>query len=155
MSTRVIERTVLPPDESLDELVGLIQRISDEPGAALVGPDGTRLQLPTAVYDALRLIVLAMERGQAVTIAPHSLRLTTQEAAEILGVSRPTLVKMLDDGLIPFEQPGRHRRVLLRDILEYQENRRATRERALDEIIAVSEEGTGYTKAATKPVRTR
>jgi len=155
LSAHVTERTVLPPEESLDELVGLIRRISDEQGAALVGPDGTRMKLPMPVCDALRRVVLAMERGQAVTIAPHNLRLTTQEAADILGVSRPTLVKMLEDGLIPFEQPGRHRRVLLRDVLDFQDSRRAARERALDEMIAVSEEGDGHTATATKPVRTR
>jgi hypothetical protein len=61
---------------------------------------------------------------------------------------------MLDDGLIPFEQPGRHRRVLLSHVLKFQEQRRATREAALDEMIEVSEEGDGYT-AATTPIRTR
>lgn len=154
MPTAVAERTVLPPEESLDDLVDLVRRITADQHAELVGPDGSRLQLPTPVYDVLRDVVLAMSRGQAVTIAPHNQRLTTQEAADILGVSRPTLVKMLDDGLIPFEQPGRHRRVLLRDVLDFQERRRASREAALDEMIEVSEEADGYRKA-TEPVRTR
>lgn len=154
MPTAVAERTVLPPNESLDDLVDLMRRIAADQHAELVGPDGSRLRLPTPVYDVLRHVVLAMAHGQAVTIAPHNQRLTTQEAADILGVSRPTLVKMLDDGLIPFEQPGRHRRVLLRDVLTFQERRRATREAALDEMIEVSEEGDGYRKA-TAPVRTR
>lgn len=95
-----------------------------------------------------------MARGQAVTIAPHSQRLTTQEAADILGVSRPTLVKMLDDGLIPYDQPGRHRRVLLRNVLAFQERRRSEREAGLDAMIEVSEEADAYRKTST-PVRTR
>src|SRR6476661_2107272 len=106
MPAAIVERTVLPPEESLDDLVEFLRRISADQQAQLVGPDGSRLHLPTPVYDVLRDVVLAMARGQAVTIAPHNQRLTTQEAADILGVSRPTLVKMLDDGLIPFEQPG-------------------------------------------------
>jgi excisionase family DNA binding protein len=55
-----------------------------------------------------------------VTIAPHYQQLT-QEAADVRGVSCPTLVKLLDDGLISHTRPGRHRRVLLRDVLAYQE----------------------------------
>jgi excisionase family DNA binding protein len=154
MPIAVAERTVLPPDESLDDLVDLMRRIAVDQHAELVGPDGRRLRLPAPVYDVLCHVVLAMAHGQAVTIAPHNQRLTTQEAADILGVSRPTLVKMLDEGRIPFEQPGRHRRVLLRDVLDFQERRRAAREAALDEIIEISEEGDGY-RQAVAPVRTR
>lgn len=154
MPAATAERTVLPPDESLDELVDLVRRIPLDQQAELVGPDGGRLQLPGPVYDVLREVVLAMSRGQAVTIAPHNQRLTTQEAADLLGVSRPTLVKLLDGGLIPYEQPGRHRRVLLRDVLEFRERRRTARQAGLDELIEVSEEADGYSKA-THPLRTR
>jgi excisionase family DNA binding protein len=154
MSTAVAERTVLPPEEALDDLVELIRQLRQSGRPTLVGPDGTQYYLPLPIYEVLEQVVLAMARGQAVTIAPHNQRLTTQEAADILGVSRPTLVKMLDDGLIPFEQPGRHRRVLLRDVLAFQERRRTEREAALDEMIEISEEGDGYRKTI-KPVRTR
>jgi excisionase family DNA binding protein len=146
MAVAVSERTVLPPEESLDDLVELVHRINGSGQAQLVGPDGVRTQLPAAVYEVLQLVVLAMSRGQAVTVAPHHLQLTTQEAADILGVSRPTLVKMLDEGRIRYLQPGRHRRVLLRDLLAYQEQRRVARSAALDELVAVSEDADGYRK---------
>ncbi|NUT17938.1 MAG: helix-turn-helix domain-containing protein [Hamadaea sp.] len=150
----VPDLTVLPPTEPLDELLDMLRRLGSGRSAELVGPDGARLRLPTPVYEVLREVVQAMARGQAVTIAPHNQRLTTQEAADLLGVSRPTLVKMLDEGLIPFEQPGRHRRVRLRDVLAFQENRRSAREAALDELIEASEEADGYRKSAG-PTRTR
>jgi excisionase family DNA binding protein len=51
-----------------------------------------------------------MREGKAITLVPRTQRLTTQEAADFLGISRPTLVKLLEDGKIPFDQPGRHRR---------------------------------------------
>jgi excisionase family DNA binding protein len=120
--------------------------------AELVGPDGVRTPLPAAVYEVLHHVVLAMARGQAVTIAPHHQQLTTQEAADVLGISRPTLVKMLDDGLIPFSRPGRHRRVLLRDVLAYQQQRRMARQAAMDELVDISEESDAYQKTA-KPYR--
>ncbi|WP_200902372.1 helix-turn-helix domain-containing protein, partial [Protofrankia coriariae] len=108
--------------------------------------------LPAAVYEVLQHVVLAMAHGQAVTIAPHHQQLTTQEAADILGVSRPTLVRMFDDGRIPYTQPGRHRRVLLRDVLSYQERRRTAREAAMDELVALAEELDGY-RATDRPYR--
>lgn len=148
MAVAVTERTVLPPEESLDDLVDFVGRINGDAHAELVGPGGTRILLPAAVYEVLHLVVMAMARGQAVTIAPHHQQLTTQEAADILGVSRPTLVKMLDDGRIPYTQPGRHRRVLLRDLLAYQEQRRTAREKAMDELVAISEEADAYRKTA-------
>lgn len=152
MAIAVTERTVLPPEESLDELVEFVRRINGDGHAELVGPDGARTLLPAAVYEVLHHVVLAMARGQAVTIAPHHQQLTTQEAADILGVSRPTLVKLLDGGLIPYTQPGRHRRVLLRDVLFYQEQRRIARQAAMDELVAISEESDAYRKTA-KPYR--
>jgi excisionase family DNA binding protein len=75
--------------------------------AQLVGPAGERIELPAEVFTVLREVVLAMAEGEAVTVAPHHQTLTTQEAADLLGVSRPTLVRLLEQGKIPYEQPGR------------------------------------------------
>lgn len=149
MMAAVTERTVLPPEESLDDLASLL------PGdghAELVGPDGVGIPLPAAVYEVLHVVVVAMARGQAVTIAPHHQQLTTQEAADILGVSRPTFVKILDAGHVPYTKPGRHRRVLLRDVLAYQKERRVARQAALDELVELSEEDDLY-RTTTKPHR--
>jgi excisionase family DNA binding protein len=68
-------------------------------------------------------------------VAPLAQRLTTQEAADLLGVSRPTLIKLLADGRIPFEQPGRHRRIRLDDLLAYRDRRRNERSNSLDELV--------------------
>jgi excisionase family DNA binding protein len=63
--------------------------------------------------------VVDLSQGLAITIAPHQMILSTSEAADILGVSRPTLVRLLEAGEIPFLQPVRHRRVRLADLLAY------------------------------------
>jgi excisionase family DNA binding protein len=75
-----------------------------------------------------------MARGVAVTLAPVSMRLTTSQAAEILGVSRPTLIRLLQDGVIPYEQPRRHRLLRLDDVLAFQQQRRNLQQAMLAEM---------------------
>jgi len=86
------------------------------------------------VYQVLVDVIHAMTAGHALTVAPTSTRLTTQEAADLLGVSRPTLVKLLESGHIPYKQPGRHRRVRLIDLLAYRDAARRDRTSALDDL---------------------
>jgi excisionase family DNA binding protein len=80
--------------------------------------------------------------------------LTTQEAADLLNISRPTLVRLLTEDEIPYTVRGRHRRVLPRDIRVYQERTRAERRQALDQMAAEGEEG-GLYEATAIPKRTR
>jgi excisionase family DNA binding protein len=137
-----VDRPVLPPSDpagrhELDELASLL---TEDPGdAAMVAPDGTLVHLPPAVYEVLSQVIAAMRAGRAITVAPLAQRLTTQEAADLLGVSRPTLIKLLADGRIPFEQPGRHRRIRLDDLLAYRDRRRDERSKALDELVQQTE----------------
>jgi excisionase family DNA binding protein len=114
-----------------------------EPGL-LLGPDGEQVPLPEEVYQVLVEVVEAMREGKVITLVPHTQRLTTQEAADFLGVSRPTLVKLLEAGRIPYEQPGRHRRVLFIDLLAYQERQRENRRAALDQMTEDADEAGLY-----------
>ncbi|MER7081391.1 DNA binding domain-containing protein, excisionase family [Saccharopolyspora kobensis] len=114
------ERTVLPPAKA-DELLGLLRALDVQGNAsALITRDGSRIDLPDELYDVLHDVVYALSRGLAITVAPRHTVLTTGEAAELLGVSRPTLVRLLESGEIPYEQPGRHRRIRLDDLLAYE-----------------------------------
>jgi excisionase family DNA binding protein len=154
MATPTVERTILPPAEPLTGLVALLDRLGPEPTTTLSGPNGEHLVLPPEVFEVLRDVVEAMAQGQAVTIAPVHQRLTTQEAADLLGVSRPTVVKLLESGEIPFEQPGRHRRVRLADVLAYRERASAERRSALDRMVEIADETDMYERTTT-PKRTR
>src|SRR3546814_862000 len=121
---------------------------------SLSGPNGEHLVLPPEVFEVLRDVLEAMAQGQAVTVAPVHQRLTTQEAADLLGISRPTVVKLLESGEIPFEQPGRHRRVRLADVLAYRERASAERRAALDRMVELADEADLYELTATpKPTR--
>jgi excisionase family DNA binding protein len=127
---------VFPPEDlsSMLELARFLQS-RQEPGI-LVGLAGEQMPLPAEVDRVLRHAIEVMRQGKAVHVAPQNLVLTTQEAADLLDVSRPTLVKLLEDGAIPFDQPNRHRRVRLHDVLDYRARRHAAQRAALDELTA-------------------
>ncbi len=104
--------------------------------------------LPPEVYQVLVQVVEAMRAGKAISLAPTTQRLTTQQAANFLGISRPTLVKLLEAGEIPFDRPGRHRRVGLLDLLDYQSSRRSERKEALRRLTTKASELGLYEKSA-------
>ena len=143
--TVMADRTVLPPEHP-EGLSGVLALLGPQPGghATLTGPDGTRLELPGEIFEVLRDVVAAPAQGLAITVAPHQTVLSTSEAAGLLGVSRPTLVRLLEAREIPFSQPARHRRVRLADLLAYQQ--RASRGRAalLGQMVADSEDAGLY-----------
>lgn len=95
------------------------------------GEVGDQVEIPHEIYEVLVKAVQAMRSGLAVTFTPSSHTLTTQQAAKVLGVTRPTVVKFLDQGKIPFEKPGTHRRVRLSDVLAFKEMRKSEQYAAL------------------------
>ncbi|MGW5364093.1 helix-turn-helix domain-containing protein [Actinopolymorpha pittospori] len=140
MSEPLRQETYLPDDDNGSAEVYDFLRAHENthgsrpaPRYLLAGSDpGDSVELPEEVYRILRQVVDAMRQGHAVTVSPQTRALTTQQAADLLGVSRPTVVKLLDDGKIPFERTRTHRRILLKDLLEYRERRRAEQYAALE-----------------------
>lgn len=126
------ESTILPVrDDALLEAAEKL--LSTDQRVALT--NGTQnVDLPSELRALLADVVRTMRRGQGLTIAPLGQRLTTQEAADLLGVSRPTLVKLLDRGAIPYEQPSRHRRLRLADVLAFRDQRRQEQRMALRDL---------------------
>lgn len=91
------------------------------------------------MFEVLLQIAAAMKVGLAATVAPHHLTLSTQEAADLLRISRTTLVRLLETGAIHFEKPSRHRKVQLDDLLEYRRRQRSQAELAFVDMVADAE----------------
>jgi excisionase family DNA binding protein len=148
-----VNHTVLPPGTDDRDLLSALKAVlagSEE--VSISTPDGS-VPLPDSVRGLLVDAVTALDRGQAVSVEPHRTVLTTQEAAELLGITRPTLVRLLEAGKIPYTSPGRHRRVELTDVLEFQQRERARRGQVFEEMA--HEETPGPGDAADGFVTTR
>lgn len=96
--------------------------------------DGVDIELPAAAVHLLVHLLTQMAEGNAITLMPTHAELTTQQAADLLGVSRPFLVKLLDERKIPYRKVGTHRRVLFIDLMRHKEGMDAKRHQILDEL---------------------
>ncbi|WP_030008102.1 helix-turn-helix domain-containing protein [Picosynechococcus sp. NKBG042902] len=104
-----------------------------------------RIDIPSGAFRLLQEILVQMAGGNAVTLIPIHAELTTQEAADILNVSRPFLIKLIENQEMPYRKVGTHRRILFKDVMDYKQKIDSQRMQALDELTQEAQElGLGY-----------
>ena len=108
--------------------------------ARLRGPHGEEMIIPHSLSAVLVQAVRQLMSGRAISIVPVTAELTTQQAADMLNVSRPFVVKLLEEGAIPFHKAGTHRRLYLQDVLAYKRKRDKETERALGRLVTEAQE---------------
>lgn len=111
-----------------------LERMLDLGAPALVSASGERLILPPTVYEVLQKVVELMAEGKSITLVPDQQVVTTQRAADLLGMSRPFFIQLLETGAMAHHRVGNQRRVYLRDVLEFAHKRDEERQAALDRL---------------------
>ena len=116
-----------------------VQLVADDPSGQ------TQVIVPAVAFRFFVDILAELANGNAVTVAPVHAELTTQQAADLLNVSRPCLIGLLEDGRIPHRRVGNRRKILLADLLAHKRRDDEARERILDELTREAETlGLGY-----------
>ena len=146
-------QTTATAREALLQIEKLIQRLRDlDPGETITVQFGSRKQrdavtveVPTGAAAAFKDVLEAMAAGRGVTVVPENTELTTTQAAAALNVSRPYLIKLLDEGVILHRKVGSHRRIPLDDLLAYKNRVYRERQAVLEELTKEAQrEGYGY-----------
>ncbi len=118
--------------KDIERLYGALRKAK----AKLVGPDGESKPLPDSLYAFLVELIGILQQGKCVQILQNQARLTTAEAASIIGVSRQFLVNLLEGGEIPYHKVGTHRRIYVQDLMVYKAKRDENRRKVLRDLVA-------------------
>ena len=146
MTTKRAERGLISAtEEERAEIRRISRALADEPGRAkLVSPKGDKILVPGPLFEVLERAAESLTHGEAVAIIPIHKQLTTNQAAELLNVSRQYLVRLLDDEKIPFSRTGTHRRIRFGDLMDFKQQRDEMRRQALSEMTRRSQEAGLY-----------
>ncbi|MFA7473328.1 MAG: helix-turn-helix domain-containing protein [Spirosomataceae bacterium] len=125
--------------ESYDSLAAVIEQLNADTEIE-IEETNDKIVVPLRALKLFGSILKAMSEGKPISIVPLATEVTTQKAAEILGCSRPHLVKMLEEGKIPFVKIGKHRRILFEDVMEYKKQMKAEQKKHLVEMMNLDED---------------
>ena len=130
--------------ESYDALVSTLENIRSEYPEIEIEETKERIRIPLNALKLLAKILKETSRGKPISVVPIAMEITTQAAAELLGCSRPHLIKLLENGKIAFTKIGKHRRIKYQDIIEYKKKVKAEQRKLLIEIMKADEDSGIY-----------
>ena len=117
--------------ESYDALAATLEELRTENPEIEIEETKEKIKIPILALKLLAKILKATSQGKPISVVPIATEMTTQAAAELVGCSRPHLVKILEEGNIPFTKVGRHRRVKFEDVIEYKNEMKRNQEKQL------------------------
>lgn len=126
--------------ESYDALVSVIEQLKSENPEIEIEETNERIKIPLSALRFLSEILKAMSQGKPFSLVPVATEVTTQKAAEILGCSRPHIVKLLEEGAIDYTKVGKHRRVKFEDVMRYKKEMKKIQKQHIIDIMKSDEE---------------
>lgn len=126
--------------KSYHTLAAVIEQINTDKTEIEIEETKERIIIPVKALKLLSDVLKAMSEGNPVSIVPVATEITTQKAAEILGCSRPYLVKLLEEGKIAYTKVGKHRRIKFEDIIQYKEKQKQDQKKHIIDIMNYDEE---------------
>jgi excisionase family DNA binding protein len=126
--------------ESFSALAAVLEQINSEQTEIEIEETNNKIKIPLRALKLLRDILKAMSQGMPISIVPIATEVTTQKAAEILGCSRPHLVKLLENGEIEYTKVGKHRRLKFEDVVEYKKKMKEQQKKHIADIMDFDEE---------------
>lgn len=130
--------------ESYDALTAMLEEIKVKNPEIEIDESKEKIKIPLRALKLLAKILKETSQGRPVSIVPIATEVTTQAAAEILGCSRPHIVKLLESGKIKFTKVGKHRRIRYEDIIKYKKEMKNLQERLINEIMDTDEKSGLY-----------
>ncbi len=125
---------------SYNALASVIAQLASQETVIEIKETKDKIRLPLKALKLLSDVLKAMSEGTAVSVVPIATEVTTQKAAEVLGCSRPHLVKLLEEGKIEFTKVGKHRRIKLEDVLKHKRQMKEIQKQHLVDIMNFDEE---------------
>lgn len=145
----LLDRTYVPPRDTkngadlqqdfLTSCKQVAELASNHTDNACLTVNGSSVPVNGELLDAFADVAKALGMGLGISLVPHQMKLTTQQAADLLQISRPTLVRLLERGEIPYDKISRHRRLYLRDVIAYRDSQRRISDQALSDIVSDTE----------------
>lgn len=126
--------------ESYDALAATIEQLKSEDPEIEIEETEEKIKIPLKALKLLAHVLRTLSEGRPVAIVAGATEMTTQAAAEMLGFSRPFLIKLLEEGRIPFTTVGRHRRIRVEDVIKYKKQKKINQKALLIDIIRGDEE---------------
>ncbi len=128
--------------ENLDAVEKIVQKhdAAQKPIEIEITGEKTHIKIPPTAFRFLNMVLQLMAKGKAITIIPTDTEISTQQAAEMLNVSRPHIVKLLEKEELPYHKVGTHRRIKLKDLEEYREKMDKKRRKLLEELAKQAQE---------------
>lgn len=125
---------------SYDALTAALGQLKSDQVEIEIEETNDKIVIPLSAMRFLEDILKAMSQGKPISLVPSATEVTTQKAAEMLGCSRPYLVKLLEDGEIEFTKVGKHRRIKFEDVANYKTKMKAEQKRHIIDIMNADEE---------------